>query len=190
MPAKPRPGERHIRAYLRYLNDPTSALDEGAVIQAQRAIEEADESGDPIRKAMALSGLERAQQLDGGALEEEFVGRVVAWAEGAAVTYNALRTLGVPAHVLARAGMESASDIATRRPRTSPINLDDVYERLDPKKPFHAADVGAAHGRDAHLARGWLRALTNEGRVICMGPDPSWAGKGRAPLLYRKAKAT
>jgi hypothetical protein len=185
VPAKNRPGERHIRAYLRYLQDPSTAVDQAAVQRAVAAVEATGD--DPIGRVMALSRLEAAQAVpDGSAMEDAFIAHVVPWAEAAQVTYNALTSMGVPPDVLARAGLEPSAEPPPVRRRLPVIPLDDVYVKLPARGTFTSKEVGATWGRTAHTANAWLNALAADGRVEQLGEAPDHPGKGRPPIVWRK----
>lgn len=184
MPSRSRPGERHISAYLRYLQDPTSARDEEAVRRAEAAVENAE---DPIAKVYALSELERVKAVDGAALEAAFIEHVETWAEATGATHSALLSVGVPPQVLLKAGIDvPAVSVRRRRPN---VGLDELYASLDPGKPFSASDLAAAWDRPVEAMHKWLRRLAEEDLIVLVGPDPDHKGRGRGRILYRKAPA-
>jgi len=95
--------ESAVRAYLQYLADPTSVVDAAAVKNAQDAVAKAKDS---IQRLKALGALERAQATDVTVYRNDFVRYARAWATEEGIPASAFRELGVPADVLAEAGLD------------------------------------------------------------------------------------
>src|SRR4051812_19384760 len=80
--------ESAVRAYLQYLQDPTSVVDVAVVKKAQSAVERAR---DPIDRLKALGALERSQATDKAVYKDDFVKLARTWAQGEDVPVSAFR---------------------------------------------------------------------------------------------------
>jgi hypothetical protein len=149
---------------------------------------------DPIDKVKALTRLERAREVDGDALRADFMAHVVAWTEATGVTGSALVNFGVPHDDLVEAGLldppaqrkRARAPEPTVRRRAERLSLDEVTAKA-PYGDFTLADLAAAIDRGPPTARNYVTRLIEAGVLVEVGPDPHHAGKGMAPMVYRRA---
>lgn len=187
--------EQAIRNYLQFLADPSSMRDEAEVARLEAAAASTD---DPIEKLRLLSEAQRTREVDGAPLESEFIAQARHWADGEGVTVEAFRSLGVPNHVLAAAGLakavkgskvpKAASSKAPRQ-RRSPAVSADAVEGSIPDGPFSVRDLMEASGASLQTVRKAVRRMLAAGELVDLGLDPNWDGRGRTPTLYRKSAA-
>lgn len=195
MSSPPSP-EAAVRAYLNWLEDPSSAIDEDAVAAAEAAVADAS---DPIARLQALAARERARTADADALIADFERHGKAWADAEGISASIFQEVGVPTAVLARAGFSVSgrrSDSGTRRARTArpataprapqvPVDaIKAAVARLPTR--FTLADVAReAGGGSPQTVRKAIDELIAAGTVAKVGPDESHQGPGRAPTVYR-----
>ncbi len=122
------PSEFAIRRYLEFVANPDSARDDAAIEQLESQL--AATSG-ILGRLRLLSDIERAKQVDGAPLLDEFVKHARMWAASNRITVNAFKAMGVSPVVLAQAGFDlghgsihdrSSKPAAgsTRKPRLAP----------------------------------------------------------------------
>lgn len=190
--------ETAVRSYLRWLEDPASAVDERAVARADEALVRAS---DPIERLHALAARDRARTADADALIEAFVAQAKAWADREDITVAAFQEIGVPADVLTRAGFtvvrrrSTGGARRTRAARTAgavrapqmPVDtIKSAVLRLPAR--FTLADVAReAGGGSPQTVRKAVDELISAGTVTKLGPDEGHQGPGRAPTVYRLA---
>lgn len=185
--------EQAIRNYLRFLDDPSSMRDDAEIARLEAAAEATE---DPIEKLRLLSEAQRAREVDGSPLEAEFVAHSRHWADVEGVTPEAFRSLGVPNHVLAAAGLakaskgsrasKSASLKAPKQKRAPAVSADAVVDSI-PEGPFSVRDLMEASGASLQTVRKAVRRMLTVGELVDLGLDPNWDGRGRTPTLYRKS---
>jgi hypothetical protein len=182
--------EEAVRAYLRFLEDPTSVVDAAAVKQAQSAV---DSATDPIARLKALSALERAQATDETVYRDDFVRYARSWAQEEGIPGSAFRELGVPADVLAEAGLDGQpkgrrrSKAGTaprlRRPAVKTEQLEAGILALT--EPFTVRDVADRIGGSPMTIKVVLDRLVAQDKVVDAGERP--AARGRAAKLWKVA---
>jgi hypothetical protein len=182
-----------VRAYLAYLNDPGSALNQEAITAAENAVAAAT---DVVEKVLALTRLEQVVEVDEETLRAGFVANAEAWCKRTGASGSALATFGVPREVLAEARLltPTAASNGTRDPaRARPValpmrvdNLDEVIHHVPVGKDFRATEFAVLVGRNITTARSYLNRLRAQGFVEEVGPDPNWASRGAPPVLYRR----
>lgn len=184
--------EHAVRRYLQWLADPASLRDEAAVAAAQHII---DGATDPIEKLKAVESRRRAEAVDGSELRDEFVNRARRWAATNDVSGDAFRELGVSVSDLRDAGFSVSNGGPRRssgagatgsggRPRTSAA---DIEASIPDGRPFTISDIEAASGASNVTVRKVVAGMIEAGTVVDLGPDKQHEGRGRAPLLYRRA---
>ena len=184
--------EDAVRRYLVHLEDPSKLVDEAKVTAAQAAVERAT---DPLARLKALADLEHARQPDTSEVEADFVTNAKAYADSESIPVSAFREMGVPADVLARAGVAVKPRRVTgttatgaprqRAPRVSLETIKAAAVRLP--KQFTLADLAEkAGGGSQGTLRKAVDDLVAEGRLRRLGPVPSYRGRGRAPILYEQ----
>jgi DNA-binding transcriptional ArsR family regulator len=196
VPVTVRDKDAAVKAYLDYLNDPGSALNQDAITAAERAVAAAT---DVVEKVLALTRLEQVAEVDEETLRAGFVANVAAWCKRKGATGSALATFGVPvevlveARVLTPASRDTAGNGAReKQPRPNPVaparvdSLDEVVQLVPVGKDFRAAEFAAIIGRNISTARSHLSRLRARGVVEEVGPDPNWASRGAPPILYRR----
>jgi len=175
--------EAAVRSYLQWLDDPSSVRDHAAIAEATAASQNAQ---DPIERLKALSALQVLEAVDGATFRAGFVANAAEWANENAVTAEAFATLGVPADVLAEAGLVKATKVHTssgkRRTRVSP----DTVRNAIPSVAFTIADLEATSGASTATVRKVIAEMTEAGTLRELGADPKHTGRGRAPLLFTR----
>lgn len=186
-------GEEAVRRYLAYLADPAAVRDEERIDDLEKRIAETE---DPIEKIKLASELYRAQHVDGSEYREAFVAEAKQWADDNGVVSEAFLQLGVPAEDLREAGFDVGrqgrgrdrtvtSSGRTRAPRVSVEEIRDAALRVS--GPFTVSELRALVGGTPATVRKALDGLLEDGRLVDLGPDRNWTGRGRSPHLYRRA---
>ena len=174
--------ETAVRSYLQWLEDPSSVRDHAAIAEAKSASQNAN---DPIERLKALSALQVLEAVDGANFRAGFVANAAEWANENAVTAEAFATLGVPADVLAEAGLVKAKVHTSAGKRRTRVSSDLVREVI-PSVAFTIADLEAASGASTATVRKVIAEMTEAGTLRDLGPDQKHTGRGRAPLLFTK----
>lgn len=185
--------EQAVRRYLAWIDDPSTAVDQGAVEAAEAAFASAT---DPIAKLHAAADRERAAAADVGAIEHDFVVHAKAYADAEAIPAAAFAALGVSADVLKQAGFEVAgakrgrgsasparSSSGPRAPQVSVAAIKSVAGQM-PKQFTLGQLADKAGGGSPVTVRKAVDELIAEGRAAKLGPAPDHQGPGRAPTLY------
>lgn len=175
--------ESAVRSYLQWLEDPDSVRDHAAIAEATSTAQNAQ---DPLERLKALSALQALEAVDGDSFRTGFVANAALWARENNVTPEAFAALGVPADVLADAGLVTARRAAAsggkRRTRVSP----EAVMAAIPDRSFTIADLEAASGASTATVRKVIAEMTEAGTLRDLGPDQKHSGRGRAPLLFTK----
>ena len=190
---EPTSPEDAVRRYLAWVDDPSSAVDQGAVDKADAAFAAAV---DPIDKLLAAAERERARTADAESLTSRFVAHAKAYADGQGIPVEAFRVLGVADEVLGRAGFEvpvgrgrgpagpsRRVPSGPRAPQIPVTQLKAVAVQM-PKRFTLAQLADKAGGGSPATVRKAVEELVSEGRAANLGPDPEHKGPGRAPTLY------
>jgi hypothetical protein len=182
--------EAAVRLYLQYLDDPSQLLDAAAVKKAHGAV---DKAKDPIDRLKAMAVLERTQSTDGSAYKADFVRYARSWAEEEGVPASAFRELGVPADVLAEAGLDGQPKGRRRskagtapRSRRPPVKTEQVEAGiLAMSEPFTVREVADRVGGSPMTIKAVLDRLAEQDKVVDAGQRP--ATRGRAAKLWKVA---
>jgi hypothetical protein len=188
--------ESAVRRYLAYLADPSSAVDQEAVAEAEAAFAAAT---DPLGRLHAAADLEKARAADVGAIEEAFVAHAKAYAAAQDIPATAFAAVGVSPEVLVRAGFDvpagrggrasagrSPGGRSSGAPRAAQVpvsHLKAVAVQM-PKRFTLAQLADRAGGGSPATVRKAVEELIIEGRVTSLGPVPDHTGPGRAPTQY------
>jgi hypothetical protein len=181
--------EAAVRSYLQYLDDPSKLLDAAAVKKAQSAVEKAN---DPLDRLRALGALGRAQATDETAYRADFVRFARSWAEEEGVPASAFRELGVPADVLAEAGLDGQPRGRRRRggARTAPRQRRPAVKTealesaiLGMTESFTVKDIIENVGGSPMTVKTVLDRLAQQERLVDAGERPG--GRGRASKLWK-----
>jgi DNA-binding transcriptional ArsR family regulator len=183
--------EEAVRRYLAFLADPAAARDDDRIADLEGRL---GETADPIEKIKIASELYRAQNVDGSEYRDGFVAEAKAWAEENGIVSEAFLQLGVPIEDLREAGFEvgrrprggerPAVGGRSRAPRVSVEEIRDTALRVS--GPFTVSELRALVGGTPATVRKALDGLLEDGRLVDLGPDKDWSGRGRAPHLYRR----
>jgi hypothetical protein len=196
--------ETAVRRYLQFLADPTALRDEDRLEELRAAAERAT---DPIERLRAYSEIERAEQVDGSALEIDFIAAAKPFADTEGISPGAFRRLGVPIDVLVRAGLlsrasggrdagtattrtsRSSGAAASRAPRAPSVGADTIkaFIRDNVHGRFTLADVQGDVGGSPLTVRKAVDELVSVGEVRRLGPRQTHQGPGRAPIEYERA---
>ncbi len=176
--------ETAVRNYLLWLRDPESLRDEATIADLKSRAEAAT---DPLEELRLRSELKRASEVDGTTYRNEFVAQARSWAEQSDVTADAFRQMGVPQADLRDAGLLGSPARSGKEPgRRTRVNPDVIRSSV-PSGTFSAKDLEARSGASTATVRKVISAMIDEGALLDLGSDPQWGGRGRAPVLYRKA---
>lgn len=189
--ASERSGEEAVRRYLAFLADPANARDENRVTELERSLAEAD---DPIEKIKLASELYRARNVDGSQFRADFVAEAKAWADENGIVSDAFLQMGVPIEDLRQAGFDVGRGPSRRsgakeagRQRAARVGVAEIRDAaLRISGPFTVSELRDIVGGTPATVRKALDSLLAEDRVADLGPDRNWAGRGRAPHLYRR----
>ena len=185
--------ESAVRRFLAWVENPASAIDQGAIDRAEAAFAAAS---DPIERLHAAAARERARAADVAAISGDFVAHARAYAESAGIPFEAFRALGVSPEVLAEAGFavpsrgrRGAGAKSTTRsglPRAPQISVSQIKGVADqmPKQFTLAQLANKAGGGSPVTVRKAVDELISEGSVAKLGPDTNHTGPGRAPTVY------
>lgn len=177
--------EDAIRAYLQYLQDPSSIIDADIINEFEGKLAAAT---DPIERVALRQQLKQARTGDQTAVRDGFVTHAKAWAEDHGVSASAFESEGVPRDVLTEAALAPKRG---RRPRTrsSRVTAEDVRKALPRKKTQGVTvnSLAAKTGASVGTVRTVVKEEVDAGRLEDAGPDPDHSGPGRAPTIYKKA---
>ena len=167
-----------VNAYLEYVADNTTIVDTDAIAQAEAALEAATTQ---LEKLRAKGALNRAKVTDPTAVTEAFIDHAANFAAAESLTAADFRELGVPANILAEAGVPKGSG-GSRKPR---VTIEAVAEAMvELNGNWSLRDLETASGASGGLARRAVDAAIEAGLVKDVGPDPDHVGRGRAAVLY------
>jgi len=169
-----------------FLDDPAKLVDATTVKRIQ---DQVDSAKDPIDRLKAISALERAQATDGSVYRDDFIKLAKQWADDEGVPPTAFRSMGVPADVLAAAGLDgqkrrsrgrSGSVTSSRRPPVKADQLDSGILTLT--SPFTIREIADQIGGSTVTIRASLDRLEAQGKVASAGERPG--SRGRAARLW------
>jgi DNA-binding transcriptional ArsR family regulator len=186
--------ELAVRNYLTFLSDPSQLVDAALVQDLQNNV---DAARDPIDKLRAIAAVERAKAADPDAFRAEFIANAKQCAQTEGVPAAAFRTMGVPADVLAAAGLDAgprrrrggkakaqpSSGTRTRRPSVKADQLDEGI--LGMAGEFTIKDVVDRIGGSQLTVRAALDRLEAQGKVTATGQRSG--GRGRAAKTWKAA---
>ena len=184
--------ETAVRRYLAWIDDPSSAIDDDAVQQAEASLARAT---DPIDRLHAAAARERAKSADVDAIRHGFVSQASAYADAEGIPVEAFRSLGVDDAVLAEAGfnvpLTKSGKSARRRsasskPRSPQVSVAQVKAvSAEMPKRFTLAQLAERAGGGSPVTiRKAVEELIEEGLAIKVGPSDNHTGPGRAPMVY------
>lgn len=182
--------ETAVRAYLTYLQDPSSLVDNDEV---DRLGKEVAATTDPIDRLIAMAALHRAKTTDPATVIDGFIKHARAWAEAEDVPESAFREMGVPDDVLRAAGFgkvrkgraTGSKPGAARRPKVSADQLREAILTLD--GPFSTRDVAERTGGSQMTIARVIAALASDGEIQPAGEKSS--GRGRAARAWMVSTA-
>jgi hypothetical protein len=180
--------ETAVRAYLMYLENPTSLVDSKKIAKLET---ELAATKDPIDRLMAMAVLHRAQNADPSSLISSFTKNARAWAAAERVPESAFRQLGVPDDVLRatfgkakRGGPgKSAPARAARRGRVSADQIMEGTLALD--GPFSIRDVSERVGGSPVTVKNVIGMLEAQGKIVHAGEKAG--SRGRAAKTWTVA---
>jgi hypothetical protein len=178
--------ESAVRQYLLFLQDPEQVIDHDAVARLEAA---AATAKDPIDKLKALSQLERARSADGETFKNNFIAHARRWSEANGVAPASFRQLGVGDAVLRAAGLiESRGTVRASvadRHRAKGVTAETIKDHILTRRDrFTMSQVADAIGGSPMTLRKAFEELVRTRKVTKLGPDASYRGRGRAPILY------
>lgn len=184
--------EAAVRAYLRYLNEPDSLIDRGALAKLEKAVNAAK---DPIERLHAVAALRRASSADPSEVEDAFVEAAPAYAAEADLDRADFAALGVPDAILQRAfgGGRRGGRRSTRGAGRARRSTGGARGGVDAVKRAVLAMAGEFKLAELTVAspitvRKAVDELIEAGQVERLGPDPHHASRGRAPIVYRTVR--
>jgi hypothetical protein len=184
--------ESAVRIYLTFLSDPSKLVDAAEVKKLQRAV---DAAKDPIDKLRAIAAVERAKSSDPTVYRDGFIANARQWADAEGVPATAFRSMGVPADVLADAGLDGAQKrrgrgraqasgvTRTRRPIVRAEQLEQGI--LGMSGEFTTKDVVDQVGGSQLTVRSAIDRLEAQGRVAAAGERAG--SRGRAARTWKSA---
>lgn len=180
--------ETVVRNYLLALNDPSTLIDSDRITKLEKAVEAEQ---DPVERLKLQAKLHQASAPDLSNIENEFVSVVQRWAGEHGITADMLASEGVPRDVLKQAGMASGRSgrkkMATSKPRKPRVSRDDVKAHVKKSRgKFTLVEIAHATNASAATVRKVVNDMVDEGAIANLGPDESYEGPGRAPLVYQK----
>lgn len=183
--------EAAVRQYLLFLQDPEQVIDRAEVARLEAA---AAEANDPIEKLKALSQLERARSADGETFKNNFIAHARRWSEANGVAGASFRQLGVGESVLRAAGLiESRGTIrggGFERQRAKGVTAETIKEHILTRTDrFTMSQVADVAGGSPMTLRKAFEELVRGRKVTKLGPDTTYRGRGRAPILYEIPKS-
>lgn len=170
--------EQIVRDYLKSLESPPKpkSFDPAEVTEGL---------DDPIAKLKALA--EAKRRVNVNELEEQFIDVAPRWAAKNDIGREAFATLGVPSSILKRAfGGAAPRGSGTERTRVSVDALAAGISAKPKGASLKVADVSEEIGGSPATVRKVLDQLTRDGVVVNKGPDPEYAGRGRAPIVFER----
>jgi hypothetical protein len=170
--------EQIVRDYLNSLDNPPEPriFDPAAVTRG---------IADPIDKLKALADAKRRTNVN--ELEAQFVDVAARWATKNDIGRDAFATLGVPSAVLRRAfGGGTPRRGGETRSRVSTETLVSGIKAKNKGTKLTVAAVAEEIGGSPATVRKVLDQLTRDGVVTNNGPNPSHAGRGRAPIVFQR----
>ena len=185
--------ERAVRNYLTFLSDPSQLIDAAKVKELQKRV---DSAKDPVDKLRAIAAVELAKAADPAAFRADFVANAKAWAEAEGVPGSAFRSMGVPADVIAEAGLDDGkrrrgrgkgkaqtSATRTRRPSVRSDQLEQGI--LGMSGEFTTKDVVDQVGGSQLTVRTAIDRLEAQGKISTAGERAG--GRGRAARTWKVA---
>lgn len=177
--------EDTVRAYLGFLADPGTAVDDALVAELTRRLEV---ETDPMKRLRLAVEIQEAGSRDGSTLESAFVEIAGDWAAAEGIPVGAFKLVGVSDSVLRKAGLLGRGQPARRRrPATasSRVSVEGMQEwALAQEGPFTIRQITEALGGSLVTAKKALDQLVEAGSVQNLGPSDDHLGPGRAPARY------
>jgi hypothetical protein len=183
-------GETAVRAYLNYLQDPDSLVDDDKIATLDKEVAAAQ---DPIDRLMAMAALHRARQADPSSLIDDFTKNARAWAAAEGVPESAFREMNVPDDVLRAAGFGKvrkgqagkSAPSRQKRQRVSTADLRDGILAFD--GPFTIRDVSERIGGSPLTVKQMIATLEEQGNLQPAGEKHG--SRGRAAKTWTVSPA-
>ena len=176
-----------LSAYMRAVADPTSLIDQDK-IESMRA--QLANTTDPVNRLVLRNQIRAAEVPDLTALAEPFVQHARAWAQEVGAEAEDFASEGVPTGVLRQAGFNVAAEGPRRRRRSNGtrtrVSSPQIVSAI-PKGTFTIRSLVESTGASVGAVRAALQGQVAAGAVTEIGPDDSFSGPGRRPVLYRRA---
>ena len=185
--------ESAVRLYLTFLSDPSKLVDAAEVKKLQKAV---DAAKDPVDKLRAIAAVERANSSDPTVYRDGFIANAKQWADAEGVPAAAFRSMGVPADVLAAAGLDAGQKrrrgksktqvsgaTRTRRPSVRADQLEKSI--LGMSGEFTTKDVVEQVGGSQLTVRAAIDRLEALGKIVAAGERAG--GRGRAAKTWKSA---
>lgn len=177
-----------VERYFAYLSDPSSLVDQDRVNALRDQI---GAESSLMEKAKLISELERVESADPSEVIRGFISQGRKWASANGVSATALREIGVPANVIADAGIDGRKprgESNVRSGRGRGVGAAQVKEYvLGTSGAFTYQQLMSETGSSLMTVRKAVEGLIEEQKVRLIGQDAEWSGPGRAPNLYALA---
>lgn len=174
-----------VRQYLLSLSSPEALVDEAAVKAAEKKVAGAS---DPLDKLLAISELEALRNPDTAGLRAEFVAVAKEFSDSKNISPASWKSMGVGDDVLREAGIISGTPKATPRShQRTRVSQDEVRATIPTQGSFSLAQLSDMSGATTATVTKVVKDLVADGKVVELGPDKDHSGRGRAPMMYRKA---
>ena len=185
-----------VLAYIKYLNDPASALDEAAITGKEAEIVKAQKSGDILREIelqSELIGLQNPASAETD-LRQAFIDNARSWIEDRGINVSVLVDHEIPRADLEAAGLTVPRRTSRRNPIVRAEEIARIAAEVSGKGPFTIRSVQEACKASPAAVRKFVldqvdagsyrKALEVDGTPV---RDPNWLGKGRQSTVYESA---
>ena len=181
-------GEKAVRDYLSYLDDPRNLADTDELKKLQERL---DATTDRMERVEIRTQMERCYAPDETQLREQFVIHAKQWADDNGISPEALRLEGVPKEVLAEAGFEVDTKPTKKskqrkantasKPKRSRTGVDQLKQWMQARtEPFTIATAMSETG----ASRVTVNKAIEQAGATEIGPDPDHSGPGAPPKLF------
>ena len=172
-----------VRAYLDYLKDPKSIVDED---QIAKLTEELDNETDPLEQLRLASAIAGLRSGDETGVRQGFIDHAKSWADAnlTAGHVEAFKLLNVEPSVLREAGFSVRG--GGKRKSDRQVGSASVVDAI-PDEPFTISSLVEGTGASSATVRNVVLRMVQEGELTDLGPDPDHTGRGRTPMLYKRS---
>jgi hypothetical protein len=205
--------EEAVRGYLKFLDDPSSAIDPKTYQDLKRKLQAAT---DPIEKLKLMTAIDTLAETAAELIEARFIRDAMPWAKAHGIQTKSFRALGVCAEILQRAGFTAnlsdqscleptapmvgavasfashsvgrgAAEVS-RRTNREPVRVDAVRrEILGKEKVFTIREIAEGTGATVASVAKQVEVLIAARSLEDVGLITS-GGRGRAPRGFRVAQ--